>query len=139
MQRIIFSSATATTEIQEATFISFLFLYRNKITGVEIDSENEYQSSSMKLFLTISWTMKIQNKFVIFPMMSFALWFVQSPKKFNVHLCQKVPFVLTYFQASAAPRPENSILVTYFNTSSAIKVLKEFKCPIPTTYIFLCS
>jgi hypothetical protein len=73
MQRIIFSSATATTEIQEATFISFLFLYRNKITGVEIDSENEYQSSSMKLFLTISWTMKIQNKFVIFPMMSFAL------------------------------------------------------------------
>jgi hypothetical protein len=25
-----------------------------------------------------------------------------------VHLCQKVPFVLAYFQASAAPRPENS-------------------------------
>jgi hypothetical protein len=25
-----------------------------------------------------------------------------------VHLCQKVPFVLACFQASAAPRPENS-------------------------------
>jgi hypothetical protein len=33
---------------------------------------------------------------------------VWSPKKFNVHLCQKVPFVLACFQASAAPRPENS-------------------------------
>jgi hypothetical protein len=27
---------------------------------------------------------------------------------FNVYLCQKVPFVLACFQASAAPRPENS-------------------------------
>jgi hypothetical protein len=27
---------------------------------------------------------------------------------FNVHLCQKVPFVLACFQASAAPRPENT-------------------------------
>jgi hypothetical protein len=27
-------------------------------------------------------------------MMSFALSFVRSPKKFDVHLCQKVPFVL---------------------------------------------
>jgi hypothetical protein len=26
----------------------------------------------------------------------------------NVHLCQKVPFVFACFQASAAPRPENS-------------------------------
>jgi hypothetical protein len=26
----------------------------------------------------------------------------------NVHLCQKVPFVVACFQASAAPRPENS-------------------------------
>jgi hypothetical protein len=25
-----------------------------------------------------------------------------------VHLCQKVPFVFVCFQASAAPRPENS-------------------------------
>jgi hypothetical protein len=25
-----------------------------------------------------------------------------------VHLCQKAPFVLACFQASAAPRPENS-------------------------------
>jgi hypothetical protein len=33
---------------------------------------------------------------------------VQSPKKFNVHLYQKVPFVFSCFQASAAPRPENS-------------------------------
>jgi hypothetical protein len=55
MQRIIFSSTTATTEIQEATFISFLFLYKNKTTGVEIDSENECQSSSMNLFLTDFW------------------------------------------------------------------------------------
>jgi hypothetical protein len=30
------------------------------------------------------------------------------PKKFNVHLCQKVPFVVACFQASAAPRSENS-------------------------------
>jgi hypothetical protein len=41
-------------------------------------------------------------------MTSFALYFVKSPKKFNVHLCQKVPFILACFQASAAPRPENS-------------------------------
>jgi hypothetical protein len=33
---------------------------------------------------------------------------VRSPKKFNIHLCQKVPFVLVCFQASSAPRPENS-------------------------------
>jgi hypothetical protein len=33
---------------------------------------------------------------------------VRWPRKFNVYLCQKVPFVLTCFQASAAPRPENS-------------------------------
>jgi hypothetical protein len=33
---------------------------------------------------------------------------VQLPKKFNVHRYQKVPFVLAHFQASAAPRPENS-------------------------------
>jgi hypothetical protein len=33
---------------------------------------------------------------------------VRSSKKFNAHLCQKMPFVLTCFQASAAPRPENS-------------------------------
>jgi hypothetical protein len=38
--------------------------------------------------------------------MSFALQFVRSPKKFNVHLC--LPFVLVCFQASIAPRPENS-------------------------------
>jgi hypothetical protein len=31
---------------------------------------------------------------------------VQSPKKFNVHLC--TPFILSCFEASAAPRPENS-------------------------------
>jgi hypothetical protein len=35
---------------------------------------------------------------------------VWSPKKFNVHLCQKVPFVFAYLQASAAPPPENSDL-----------------------------
>jgi hypothetical protein len=40
-------------------------------------------------------------------MMSFTLQFVRSPKKFNVYLCQKVPFVLGRFQASAAPRLEN--------------------------------
>jgi hypothetical protein len=34
--------------------------------------------------------------------MSFALWFVRSLKK--------VLFFLAYFQASAAPRPENSYL-----------------------------
>jgi hypothetical protein len=39
-------------------------------------------------------------------MMFFALQFVRSPKKFNVHLCQKVPFVLACFRASAAPRPK---------------------------------
>jgi hypothetical protein len=33
---------------------------------------------------------------------------VRSPEKFNVHFCQKVPFILACFQASAAPRPENS-------------------------------
>jgi hypothetical protein len=33
---------------------------------------------------------------------------VWLPKKFNVHLFQKVPFVFACFQASAAPRPENS-------------------------------
>jgi hypothetical protein len=38
-------------------------------------------------------------------MMSFAL---MSPKKCNVHLCQKLPFVHACFQASAAPPPENS-------------------------------
>jgi hypothetical protein len=32
---------------------------------------------------------------------------MRSPKKLNVHLCQKVPFVLACFQTSAAPRPEN--------------------------------
>jgi hypothetical protein len=41
-------------------------------------------------------------------MMSFVLLFVWSPKKFNVHLCQNVPFVLVCFEASAAPRPEIS-------------------------------
>jgi hypothetical protein len=35
------------------------------------------------------------------------MMFVRSPKKFNVNVCQKVPFVLACFQASAAPRPEN--------------------------------
>jgi hypothetical protein len=39
----------------------------------------------------------------MFPMMSFA-----SSKKFNLHLYQKVPFVHACFQASAAPRPDNS-------------------------------
>jgi hypothetical protein len=38
--------------------------------------------------------------------MSCASQFVRLPKKINVHLCQKVPFVLACFQASAAPRPE---------------------------------
>jgi hypothetical protein len=33
---------------------------------------------------------------------------MRSPKRFNVCLCQQVPFVLACFQASAAPRPENS-------------------------------
>jgi hypothetical protein len=33
--------------------------------------------------------------------------YVRSPKKINVHLCQKVPFVVACFQPSAAPRPEN--------------------------------
>jgi hypothetical protein len=33
---------------------------------------------------------------------------VRSLKKFNVHLCQKVPFVLACFQAELAPQPENS-------------------------------
>jgi hypothetical protein len=32
---------------------------------------------------------------------------VRSPKKFNVHLGQKVPFVLACFQASAVPRSKN--------------------------------
>jgi hypothetical protein len=32
---------------------------------------------------------------------------VRSPKKFHVHLCQKVLFILACFQASVAPRPEN--------------------------------
>jgi hypothetical protein len=39
-------------------------------------------------------------------MMCFALEFVRLPKKFNVHLGQKVPFVAC-FQISAAPRLEN--------------------------------
>jgi hypothetical protein len=34
-------------------------------------------------------------------------YFVRSPKKFNVYLCQKVPFVLACFDVSAAPRLEN--------------------------------
>jgi hypothetical protein len=33
---------------------------------------------------------------------------VRSPKKFNVRLCQKMPFVLTCLEASAAPRREKS-------------------------------
>jgi hypothetical protein len=33
---------------------------------------------------------------------------VRSSKKINVYLCQKLPFVLACFQASAAPRLENS-------------------------------
>jgi hypothetical protein len=33
---------------------------------------------------------------------------VRSPKKFNVRLCQKMPFVLACFEASAAPRREKS-------------------------------
>jgi hypothetical protein len=33
---------------------------------------------------------------------------VRSPEKFNVHFCQKVPSIFACFQASAAPRPENS-------------------------------
>jgi hypothetical protein len=32
---------------------------------------------------------------------------VRLPKKFNVHLGQKVPFVLACFQVSAPPRLEN--------------------------------
>jgi hypothetical protein len=32
---------------------------------------------------------------------------VRSLEKFNVHLCQKVHIVVSCFQASAAPRPEN--------------------------------
>jgi hypothetical protein len=40
--------------------------------------------------------------------MSFALYFVRWPKKFDVHLYQKVPFVFDCFEASAAPRSENS-------------------------------
>jgi hypothetical protein len=35
---------------------------------------------------------------------------VRSPEKFNVHLCQKVPFVHACFQTSAAPRRKNSDL-----------------------------
>jgi hypothetical protein len=35
---------------------------------------------------------------------------VRSPKKFNAHLCQKVPFVRACFEASAAPWLENSDL-----------------------------
>jgi hypothetical protein len=38
----------------------------------------------------------------------FLMCFARSLKKFNVHLCQKVPCVFRCFQASAAPRPENS-------------------------------
>jgi hypothetical protein len=33
---------------------------------------------------------------------------VWSPKIFNVHLCQKLPFVLACLKTSAAPWPENS-------------------------------
>jgi hypothetical protein len=33
---------------------------------------------------------------------------VGLPIKCNVHLCQKVPFVLACFEPSAAPRPKNS-------------------------------
>jgi hypothetical protein len=33
---------------------------------------------------------------------------VRLPKKFNVHLCQKVLYVIVCFQASAAPQAENS-------------------------------
>jgi hypothetical protein len=40
-------------------------------------------------------------------MMSFALYFVWPSKKCNVHLGQKVPFVLACFQVSAPPRLEN--------------------------------
>jgi hypothetical protein len=40
-------------------------------------------------------------------MMSFAFYFVRSPKEFKAHLCQKVPFVLACFHVSAAPRLEN--------------------------------
>jgi hypothetical protein len=43
------------------------------------------------------WTPRVVSSNDVF----FALYFVQSPKKFNVHLCQKVPL------SSAAPRPEN--------------------------------
>jgi hypothetical protein len=40
-------------------------------------------------------------------MIFFALQFVRSPKKCNVHLCQKVPFVFACFQASTTPLLEN--------------------------------
>jgi hypothetical protein len=41
--------------------------------------------------------------------MSFALLFVRSPKKINVHLCQNIPaFCRCLFKASATPRSENS-------------------------------
>jgi hypothetical protein len=33
---------------------------------------------------------------------------MRPAKKFNVHACQKMPLVLAYFEASAAPQPENS-------------------------------
>jgi hypothetical protein len=60
-------------------------------------------------------------------MMSCASQFVRLPKKINVHLCQKGPFVLACFQASAAPRPENTDSVekdALFGLNTQITILR---------------
>jgi hypothetical protein len=62
---------------------------------------------------------------------------VQSPKKFNMHLWQKVPFVLAYFQASDAPRPENSDSDgkdALFGVDTQITILQEKFFGLLTSY-----
>jgi hypothetical protein len=51
---------------------------------------------------------------------------VRSPKKFNVHLCQKVPYVLAYLQASAAPQlenPDSNEKDTHFDLDTEITII----------------
>jgi hypothetical protein len=65
---------------------------------------------------------------------------VQSPKKFNVHLCQKVLFVLVCL-ASAAPRPENSDSNekdALFGLGTQITILKDIGFERSLNLSFVC-
>jgi hypothetical protein len=61
----------------------------------------------MYLLINLFEKGRYKNKFVIFPMMSFALCFVRSPKNLMCTPLPKSAFCPRLF-SSAAPRPENS-------------------------------